>query len=134
MFKIETHNALVDLMIHSLTPISHAFFEEALSARAQRDRRRSTHPDDRDRAEEGRDALMFTGDDSARPPLAWVLLWNGKYSNLYGEYMPKKLRRQGYVMWDEQRLADKGLKEYFIRLWAESPELERVQADWPVWN
>ncbi|KAK7741689.1 hypothetical protein SLS53_004747 [Cytospora paraplurivora] len=133
MFASETHDDLVALMEKSLNAVPHSFFREASSFIAQCNRRcpYTGSPDDRDRAEQRREALTFTGDDSAQPPLAWVLLWGGKYSNLYGEYVPVELRRRGYVMWDEGRLDSEATREYFARLWAESPELKMSKKDWP---
>lgn len=133
MFTTKAHDGLVALMEKSLMTAQRDFFTEASSSIAQCDRREdyTGRPDDRDRAEQRREALAFAGDDSAQPPLAWVLLWGGKYSNLYGGYVPAELRRAGYVMWDEGRLDVKATREYFARLWAESPELEMVKEDWP---
>ncbi|ROW13982.1 hypothetical protein VPNG_04093 [Cytospora leucostoma] len=135
MFTTETHNDLVALMEKSLSTIQHHFFTEASSMMAQWNRRDMARlrglTDNRECIEQRREALTFVGDDSAQPPLAWVLLWGGKYSNLYGEYVPVELRRRGYVMWDEGRLDVKAAREYFARLWAESPELKEVKEDWP---
>lgn len=133
MFRTKDHDDLVSLMGKSLNPIQNSFFQVASSAVAQCDRRQDD-PNDKDRAEESGDALTFTGDDSGRPPRAWVLLWGGKYSNLHGEYVPNELRRQGYVMWDEGRLDAKGTREYFVKLWDESPELKMVKEDFPWWQ
>lgn len=131
MFKTKDHNDLVSLMGKSLENIQRDFFQMASSAVAQCDRR-DFDPNDKDRAET-LDSLKFTGDDSHRPPLAWVLLWRERYSNLHGEYTPSELRQQGYVMWDEGRLDVKGIKEYFLRLWDESDELNMVKDGFPWW-
>lgn len=131
MFRTEKHDDLVGLMKKALTTIEHDFFREASSAVAQCDRR-IEDSDHGYSAKEIQSSLVFTGDDSARPPLAWVLLWGGKYSDLYGEYVPSELRQQGYVIWDERRLDVRGTKEYFARLWDESPELGMVEEDWPL--
>lgn len=130
MFRTEEHEQLVGLMRRSFDKIQNDFFEEASSAVSQSDRR-DEDMNDRDNAEERREALIFSKDHSAQPPLAWVLLWSGKYSNLYGEYVPNELRRWAYVIWDERRLDAKAAKEYFVRLWTESPALNMVKEDWP---
>lgn len=65
------------------------------------------------------------------PPLAWVLLWDGKYCNLYGEYVPDEFRRWGYVLWDKRRWNNiEGAKELLIKLWASSSELKMAKEDW----
>ncbi|KAG8156539.1 hypothetical protein KVR01_013643 [Diaporthe batatas] len=66
------------------------------------------------------------------PPLAWVLMWDGKYCNLYGEYIPDELRRWGYVMWDERRWNSiDGALGLLIRLWASSSQLKMARVEWP---
>lgn len=65
------------------------------------------------------------------PPLAWVLLWDGKYCNLYGEYVPDEFRRWGYVLWDERRWNNiEGARELLIELWASSLELQGAKECW----
>ncbi|KAI1311715.1 hypothetical protein F5Y03DRAFT_286812 [Xylaria venustula] len=85
-------------------------------------------PTDRDIAEQMREVMHFMGDTVPpdRPPVAWVVLWGRKYSNIYGEYVPQLVRRWGYVMWDEDRWVDMGADESFIvRQWEMSPNLVR---------
>ncbi|KAK7943915.1 uncharacterized protein PG986_013028 [Apiospora aurea] len=51
-----------------------------------------------DEAEARRDPLAFLGDSvptEGGPPVAWVRLWNGKYANLYGGYVPPSLGGDG---------------------------------------
>lgn len=55
--------------------------------------------------------LRFDGDSTDGPPLAWVLYWQGKASNAFGDHVPASLRRWGYVMWDAHRL-DGGAMAY----------------------
>ena len=51
--------------------------------------------------------------------MAWVLLWNGTYSNLFGWYIPDELRRWGYVFWDAATLQEVGGVEELKREWEE---------------
>lgn len=75
--------------------------------------RRQNNPSERDRLELDRTPLPFrgdmeadSGDDSGQlyPPLAWTVVWGGTYSNMYGWFTSKKLRRWGYVFWDAARI------------------------------
>ncbi|KAH8756218.1 hypothetical protein F5883DRAFT_718469 [Diaporthe sp. PMI_573] len=58
----------------------------------------------RDSAQDFRHRMPFKGEKLDSPPLAWVLFWQGEYSNLIGDYIHPELRRWGYVMWDAARL------------------------------
>ncbi|POS68905.1 hypothetical protein DHEL01_v212700 [Diaporthe helianthi] len=65
------------------------------------------------------------------PPLAWVLMWDGKYCNLYGDYVPDDFRRWGYILWDERRWNSiEGALGLLIRLWASSSQLKMAREDW----
>ncbi|KAJ0106845.1 hypothetical protein J7T55_014921 [Diaporthe amygdali] len=129
MIKAASHYERVDLMTKSLQNEGD-FFEEAVGFAAQR-HRRDIQFDDRDRAEERRQAMAFAGDDAGAPPLVWTLLWGGKYSNLFGEYIPDEIRRWGYVFWDAHRIDFDDTKDYLKDLWASSPVLMRVCRHWP---
>ncbi|KAK6850629.1 hypothetical protein PG987_000263 [Apiospora arundinis] len=118
----------------------------ALGTNAQQFRRMVRSADPRDEAEVRRDSIAFLGDDingdddeddavlaadgveaTGRPPVAWVLLWKGKYSHLYGDYVPSPLRQWGYVMWDEQRWNDLEATDLVAKQWESSPEFaERI--------
>lgn len=64
------------------------------------------------------------------PPLAWVLLWDGKYCNLYGQYIPDNFRWWGYVLWDERRWnALPGARQLLLRAWQSSTEYQMVKSD-----
>lgn len=106
------------------------FFEDATEFQAQMNRRDYHLFGERDLAERRREAMPFTGDDPCTPPLVWVLLWGGKYSNLFGGYVPHELRRWAHVIWDKDRLSVDGLKGYLVWLWASSPELNMVTNHW----
>ncbi|KAI0151843.1 hypothetical protein GGR57DRAFT_470529 [Xylariaceae sp. FL1272] len=105
-----------------------ASVEEALGIAAQFDRRDDSEytSNTRDEAEKRRDSIQFIGDliPPRSAPFAWVALWGGRYSNLYGEYVPSTLRRCSYVMWDQRRWADMGVDESLIvAQWDASPGL-----------
>lgn len=72
-----------------------------------------------------RDPIEFVGDavPPDGPPLGWVLLWGGIYSNICGEYVPRPVRRWSYVMGDERRWTGLGTREFVARQWATAPDL-----------
>ncbi|KAG8166732.1 hypothetical protein KVR01_002421 [Diaporthe batatas] len=131
MIKAVTHDERLDLMTRSLQAggDSGDFVEEATDP-ATHVSRRYRQPNDRDRAEERDQAMSFAGDDAGAPPLAWTLLWGGRYSNLFGGYVPDELRRWGYVLWDARRIDVDGARGYLKGLWATSPELMLVCRQW----
>lgn len=51
------------------------------------------------------------------PPLAWTLVFGGTYSNIFGEYIPEKFQKWGWVMWDAARLERMGAKDVMIDEW-----------------
>lgn len=128
MVTAETHDERLDLMTKSLR-VGGDFLEEAMGSAAQR-HRRDIQLNDRDRAEERRQVMLFAGDEAGAPPLAWTLLWGGRYSNLFGGYVPDELRRWGYIIWDARRIDVGGTKEYLKDLWASSPALMHVCWNW----
>lgn len=88
--------------------------------------RRQNHPSERDRMQEERAPFPFRGDggESDMPPLAWTIIWDGTYSNLYGCYTSDEMRRWGYVFWDAARLesAEGKVMEFLKQQW------------WQVWD
>lgn len=76
--------------------------------------RREEWPNRYDYAQDRRQKMIFNGDQLDSPPLAWILFWHGEYSNLLGMFIPKALRRWGYVMWDAARL-DPDAKDAVVR-------------------
>ncbi|KAH6645873.1 hypothetical protein BKA67DRAFT_663752 [Truncatella angustata] len=137
LLGIDDHEKLVSEMQRCLTHYRDldAPVRSALGSEAQNDRREmsTNFPNTRDEAEQRRDPINFIG-DTAPPdglPIAWVLLWGGKYANIYGEYVPQSVRRWGYVMWDERRWADMGAKDLVARQWESSPELvDEIENDY----
>jgi hypothetical protein len=68
------------------------FIEPILDWTSQ-DMRRREHPSEEDRAEARRERLPFLGDAEDGPPLAWVIVWRGRYSNEYGSVIDRRLKR-----------------------------------------
>lgn len=71
--------------------------------------------------------LPFCGDNEWQPrikgncpPLAWTLMWQGKYSFLFGQCIPAWTQDGGYVMWDAERIESTGARAILERL---APEL-----------
>jgi hypothetical protein len=79
-------------------------------------RRRVQWPNLHDSIQDHRQKTLFCGDELGSPPLAWILYWRGEYSNLFGRYIPKSLRRWGFVMWDAARL-DSDAKDAIEQAW-----------------
>jgi hypothetical protein len=136
LLAIDDHEELVTKMQRCLTHAHNldAPMRRALGTVAQNDRRlmSADAPDARDEAEQRRDAMTFVGDavPPDGPPLAWVLLWGGRYANIYGEYVPEPLRRWGYVMWDKHRWTAMGAEQLVARQWETAPELvEEIEND-----
>lgn len=126
MFKIKDRAQLVSTMQkHISWPIGNFLEDDALGETAQ-SQRRQEQLSNRDLRQERRDPFPFQGDEvpdanGEHPPLAWTLIWQGSYSNLYGYYVQDVIRRWGYVMWDASRLERTGAKEVLARQW---------RADW----
>lgn len=136
LLAIDDHEQLVTAMERCLThdQIVDAAVRDALGSIVQDDRRSmlTNFSDARDEAELMGDPMHFTGDavPAEGPPLAWVLLWGGKYVNIYGGYVSEPLRLWGHVMWDERRWIDMEAKELVVMLWEAAPELvEEIEGD-----
>ena len=109
--------------------------DRCLEDSTQRGRRHRTGRNARDEAEARRDLITFTGDAPLGPPLGWVLLWSGVYSNIFGEYVPRPVREWGYVMWDQRRWD--GLGDLVWRQWETEPDsVRQIQIDygWRPWG
>ncbi|RYC62360.1 hypothetical protein CHU98_g3835 [Xylaria longipes] len=138
LLVIDDHEKLVSTMQRCLTHFRDldAPMRQALGSVAQSDRREMSDnfPNARDEAEQRRDSIHFAGDavPPDGPPFAWVALWGGKYSNIYGEYVPQSVRRWGYVMWDKRRWIDMGVDgNLVVRQWETSPDLvEEIEDDY----
>lgn len=87
----------------------------------QQDYWNKRHPTDRRRLHENRVPCTFRGDsNSGGPPLAWTLIWEDTYSNLFGGYTSDKLRRWGYIFWDAATLQSMGAEQVLQRQWSEA--------------
>ncbi|KAI3394708.1 hypothetical protein diail_2293 [Diaporthe ilicicola] len=65
------------------------------------------------------------------PPVAWVFMWDGKYCNLYGDYVPDEFRQWGYVLWDERRWnAMHGARQLLLDTWKSSSQYHMVKTDY----
>ncbi|WYZ42464.1 hypothetical protein EsH8_VI_000163 [Colletotrichum jinshuiense] len=136
LLAIHDHEKLVAKMEECLThdQCLDAPLRLVLGTLAQDDRRQlsTNFPSTRDITEQRRDLVDFAGDGIPpnTPPLAWVLLWNGRYANIYGDYVPELLRRCGYVIWDEQRWVDTQARDFIFKQWETAPELvEEIEMD-----
>jgi hypothetical protein len=92
-----------------------AFFQEAVSYETQIERRKACTTR-RDTKEKNKETMLFQGDQekvtSTTAPLAWSLLWDGLYSNFYGQFICEGLRSWGYVFWSAHRIMKANLEEH----------------------
>ncbi|KAF6804407.1 hypothetical protein CSOJ01_10198 [Colletotrichum sojae] len=107
--------------------------KDCLSSLGQIQRRdhSAKYPNHKDEAEQRRDPMEFTGDTVPpdAPPMAWVLLWDGKYANVYDDFVPAGLKECGYVMWDARRLDEAGLEEAIFKQWeGATDQIARVES------
>lgn len=137
---IDDHEKVLSRMDWCLThdPNRDDSIRMSLTTLAQNDRRilEACHSNDNDKAEERGDSVVFEGDRAPpqTPPFVWVNLWNGRYSNIYGEYVPQPLRRWGYVVWDKKRWNGLGAKELNFKQWEAHIELaEEIDGDY-AWS
>lgn len=111
---------------------------ESIGICAQLDRRQrsANFPNDSDNAEQRKDSMHFLGDSLPLdgPPFAWVVLWDGIYVNLHGEFTPSSLKRWGYVMWDASRWAHMGAKELIAPPWNSRPSMVQLIGRVCGWN
>lgn len=119
LFQIKDHQHLVSTIQQHLASSYIPFNAiEGVLGETQQASRRENHPSERDRMQEERAPFPFRGDsESDAPPLAWTMIWNGTYSNLYGWYISDEMRRWGYVFWDAARLEVAGGKEFLKHQW-----------------
>lgn len=78
------------------------WIDDAVQDLVQRERREGWYSH-RDAAQDWRQKMPFDGDKLDSPPLGWVLLCQGEYSNLV-DSIPHELCRCGIVMWDAARM------------------------------
>lgn len=85
------------------------------------EQRRANTPSARDQRENNRELMKFVRDEpeNGKPPLAWVMIWRGSYSNLFGDVIPHDMKRWGYVIWDATRLVENGAKHLLNYQWGQ---------------
>ncbi|KAH6847556.1 hypothetical protein B0I37DRAFT_405501 [Chaetomium sp. MPI-CAGE-AT-0009] len=121
--RMADHEALIRLMQQNMGYRSGQPIPNTLRWMTQDSRRNlNNYPSELDQMEEARQRMPFLGDDEDAPPLAWVIIWRGTYSNTYGEVIPSVLQGWGYVFWDVQRLAAKGgeMKKELRLAWSQA--------------
>lgn len=139
ILAINNCDQLLDKMASCLTTCQSpdASIQKSLSMSAQYNRQvaRDNIPDAMDAAEVFRPRpFPFSGDTvpPRGPPLAWVLLWKGKYVNKYGEYVPETLKASGWIVWDKRRLDSMGASKPIADQWKKEPDLvEEIARDSP---
>ena len=122
IFNIKDHACLVTEIENVIEKFSDFQLDEALAKTWQWERRRK-YPSERDEKQGRRDPLPFRGDSELDgklgPPLGWTIIWDGTYSNIFGENTCKAIQRWGYVFWDAARLEVTGAQEVLVRQWRE---------------
>lgn len=118
---MESHDHLVTTMQKAMWCVG-GFQLEWEWGETRQSGRRQFRPSHRDRMEDRRDPLPFRGDGEpdakgTRPPLAWTVIWQGTYSNMYGEYIPKDTIRWGYILWDAVRIEVTGARQLLEAQW-----------------
>lgn len=136
MAAVQDHSALVEVLAENISQdlgtskdISNTQMSSALWDR----RDEALKPNLKDEAEAAHKSLPFLGDAICLkgPPLAWVMLWEGKYVNLYGGVLPERLRNMAWVFWDAGRLGSSGAKAYIEKMWEMEPEaLQIIKRDY----
>jgi hypothetical protein len=135
LLAVEDHETLINKMQRCLTRhggLRGTSMDQALCQCGQKSTRNLISTNSRDDAQLRRDPIRFTGDavPLEGPPLAWVLLWNGTYSNIYAQYVPITVRNWGYVMWDERRWNELGARDIVLRQWEAVPkQVEFIEKD-----
>jgi len=104
--KDMSRKTLVKLIFDNMFSEMESRWMTESTSRIQQVHRRRRWYSDGDAAQDRQERLLYLGDSLDYPPLAWVIWWRGRYSNLYGDYVPDDFRRWGYVMWDRQRLSN----------------------------
>ncbi|KAG8161353.1 hypothetical protein KVR01_009617 [Diaporthe batatas] len=124
--KIKSREQLVEIVLTEITSRedslgaydfeTEGWLDEFLYMGMLQNRRRTVRPNLYDSAQDCRQKTPFHGDNPGCPPLAWILFWQGEYSNLFGVFIPDELRRWGYIMWDAVRL-DSDARDAIERTW-----------------
>jgi hypothetical protein len=119
--KTKDHDALVQLVRQSIELFSwpdtgddrfYGWMDDTLF---HDEVRRELWYSEHDAAQDRREKTPFDKDSPDLPPLAWVVLWEGEASNLFGHCVRRTFRRWGFVMWDATRLQASGALAYMDR-------------------
>lgn len=105
LLKTQDHDKVVEIVSETKVSMAGNLMTDTVADRLQ-DRRREANYSERDGKQARRDKMPFTGDAENLPPLSWVTMWRGTYSNMYGSWIPVTFHRWGYIMWDASRLID----------------------------
>src|SRR5689334_17988459 len=85
----DDHDALVQLMQANIGWQLGPSLTESLSSHIQSFRRTvAAAPSAHDQMEVDSKRLRYSSERVDAPPLAWVVLWRGSYSNWFGEVIP----------------------------------------------
>ncbi len=122
LFQPRTQTQLVSILLENIKQISVMQFFENSGFLSRDEQLQVCTSEERNRARKMQRAepLLFHGDNEPKlrekhPPLAWTLIWQGTYSNLYGYVIPNHMRLWAYIMWDAVRLEHTGAKDVLIR-------------------
>lgn len=118
VLRTPDHDDLVTLMQQTMTPCRGEAIDNCLRWATQY-RRRSAQLSEADRREASWEKLPFSEDKEDGPPLAWVEIWTGTFSNSYGDVIPPPMHDWGYVFWDKRRLVQSGGKRELKRMWTD---------------
>lgn len=112
------HNKLDFLLTRNLRLAADVPLLHRMDLVAQEERRRIT-PSTYDVRERSRELMKFVGDrpEDGKPAVAWVVIWRGRYSSLFGDAIPKNMKRWGYVIWDVQRIVECDAKPLLKYQW-----------------
>ena len=117
--KIKDRAHLVSTMQQHITT-SYIPFNvlEGVLGETQQALRRQSHASKHEQMQNA--PFPFRGDgEPDAPSLAWTMIWDGTYSDLYGWYISDDLRRWGYVFWDGETLERTGGARVLMRQWKE---------------
>ncbi|KAK4034326.1 hypothetical protein C8A01DRAFT_39201 [Parachaetomium inaequale] len=120
----EDHEALVQLMQANIGWQEDPSLTRCLSSYVQSFRRtEAAELSAHDQMEVDSKKLRYSCDRVDAPPLAWVVLWRGEYSNWFGEVIPSSLQDWGHVFWDGRRLHLFGGRNAVVReRWAQDDD------------
>jgi hypothetical protein len=120
----EDHEELVQLMQANIGWQEDPSLTECLSIDVQCSRRtEAAEPSAYDQMEADSERINYSCDRVDAPPLGWVVLWRGEYSNWFGEVIPSSLQDWGYVFWNGRRLHMFGGRNEVVReRWAEDDD------------